>query len=223
MSDIREASLHHDGSGLPGGALGQSLPFVILAAAGAWLAAIWNRLPERLPAHWNLHGRPDRIVSRTWYEVSSPLLLGAFLCAMLLVMAVLTRRNAPRGAARRPVLRMMLAAGFLIAAVCCAAVVAMVSDGKLFVPTIAFIAAVFLLFAAYAVALFARFRGKDPLRNPSGWRAVFYADRDDPALLVPKRYGIGYTINLGHPAAVPLMALLALVPIVGVVAAVCLR
>ncbi|HEY2028569.1 MAG TPA: DUF5808 domain-containing protein [Myxococcales bacterium] len=223
MTDIREASLQHDSSGLPGGVLGQSLPFAMLAACGVWLASIWDQLPLRMPVHWDIHGRPDRIVSRTWYEASFPLLFGAFLCAMLLVLSLLIRRQAPRGAAKQPSLRIVRAAGVLIAAVCCAAVVAMASGGKLFVPAMSVMAAMFVVFAAYAVALFARYRGKDPLRNPSRWRAVFYADRDDPALLVQKRIGIGYTINFGHPAALPLMALLALLPIAGIVAAVLLR
>jgi len=67
------------------------------------------------------------------------------------------------------------------------------------------------------------YRGKEPSRNPPGWRGFIYADRGDPALLVPKRYGVGYTVNFGHPAAIPLMALFALLPIAGIVAAVCLH
>jgi uncharacterized membrane protein len=223
MNDIREASLEHDPSGLPGGALGQSIPFAMLAAGGVWLSAIWHTLPERMPAHWDLHGRPDRFVSRVWYEVSSPLLLGALACAFLLVLAVVTLRAAPRGAARKPSLRLIRGAGILIAGVCCAVLVPMTSNGRHFVPTISFIAAAVLLFAAYGITLFAGYRHQQPLRNPRGWRSFIYADRDDPALLVPKRYGIGYTVNFGHPAAIPLMALFAVLPIAGIVAAVCLR
>lgn len=223
MSDIREASLHHDASGLPGGVLGQSVPFAILTAAGVWLSAVWNTLPERMPAHWDLHGRPDRFVSRIWYEVSLPLFLGAFACAFLVLIAFLTLRAAPRGAARKPVLRLILAAGILIAAVSSTALAAMVSNGRLFVPILAFIAAAVLLFIVYGVALLMGYRGKEPLRNPPGWRGFIYADRGDPALLVPKRYGVGYTVNFGHPAAIPLMALFALLPIAGIVAAVCLH
>jgi uncharacterized membrane protein len=36
----------------------------------------------------------------------------------------------------------------------------------------------------------------------SPWRAkVFYVNPDDPALWVPKRFGIGWTLNFAHPAA----------------------
>jgi len=32
------------------------------------------------------------------------------------------------------------------------------------------------------------------------WKAgLFYVNRNDPAVLVPKRFGIGWTVNLGHP------------------------
>ena len=31
------------------------------------------------------------------------------------------------------------------------------------------------------------------------WLGVFYFNRDDPAVLVEKRFGIGYTLNLARP------------------------
>jgi uncharacterized membrane protein len=30
------------------------------------------------------------------------------------------------------------------------------------------------------------------------WRGIFYVNPDDPALFVPKRFGIGYTLNFGN-------------------------
>ena len=34
------------------------------------------------------------------------------------------------------------------------------------------------------------------------WSAgVFYHNPDDPALFVPKRFGLGWTLNFGHPQA----------------------
>jgi hypothetical protein len=32
-----------------------------------------------------------------------------------------------------------------------------------------------------------------------GWKGVFYSNPQDPALLVPKRSGLGYTLNFGNP------------------------
>ncbi|MGZ3640441.1 MAG: DUF5808 domain-containing protein [Ktedonobacterales bacterium] len=44
------------------------------------------------------------------------------------------------------------------------------------------------------------------------WHGVFYINPDDPDLFVPKRYGLGWTINFGHPKSrLVLLALLLLV------------
>ena len=49
--------------------------------------------------------------------------------------------------------------------------------------------------------------------DPKNWRlGMFYVCRADPRIIVPKRLkGLGWTVNFGRPAAVPLMlAVLAL-------------
>jgi uncharacterized membrane protein len=33
------------------------------------------------------------------------------------------------------------------------------------------------------------------------WRGIFYCNPDDPRLVVPKRFGIGRTLNYGRPLA----------------------
>ncbi|HKT56823.1 MAG TPA: DUF5808 domain-containing protein [Microbacterium sp.] len=49
------------------------------------------------------------------------------------------------------------------------------------------------------------------------WKAgLLYVNRDDPALFVQRRFGVGWTVNLGHPAGVVIGVIVALV-IVGVV------
>lgn len=41
------------------------------------------------------------------------------------------------------------------------------------------------------------------LADDTRWRGgLFYVDRDDPSILVEKRFGIGYAFNYGNPAAV---------------------
>ena len=90
-------------------------------------------------------------------------------------------------------------------------------------PLLAFSLLGALAVAGYAVVL-ARRGAKEPLRNPGAWRGgVFYADREDPALFVPKRSGFGHTFNFGHPMAVVLTLLLLLVPLVFVAAAFLVR
>jgi len=48
------------------------------------------------------------------------------------------------------------------------------------------------------------------------WRGIFYFNPNDPALLVPKRFGIGYTLNFGNPwcwAVVALIFLMLALPL----------
>ena len=41
-----------------------------------------------------------------------------------------------------------------------------------------------------------------------GWSGIFYSNPNDPALFVPKRYGIGYTLNFGNPWSWIVLALI---------------
>src|SRR6202047_3096836 len=42
--------------------------------------------------------------------------------------------------------------------------------------------------------------GRTGQRPPdTAWNGSFYSNPSDPALLVPKRFGIGYTLNFGNP------------------------
>ena len=54
--------------------------------------------------------------------------------------------------------------------------------------------------------------GEDPR-----WNGPFYTDPRNPALFVRKRYGFGWTINLGHPWGRPLLVALFLIPVAAVV------
>lgn len=52
-------------------------------------------------------------------------------------------------------------------------------------------------------------QGVDNRDDDRFWKAgLFYVNRDDPALLVPKRFGVGWTINVGNPKSWVLVAVL---------------
>jgi Family of unknown function (DUF5808) len=60
--------------------------------------------------------------------------------------------------------------------------------------------------------------GRTGQRPPdAAWKGSFYSNPNDPALLVPKRFGIGYTLNFGNPwswAVLGLVLLMAAVPFI---------
>jgi len=38
------------------------------------------------------------------------------------------------------------------------------------------------------------------------WGGLLYVNRDDPALMVPRRFGLGWALNFGNPRAAMLLA-----------------
>jgi len=60
--------------------------------------------------------------------------------------------------------------------------------------------------------------GRTGTRPPdAAWKGSFYSNPNDPALLVPKRFGIGYTLNFGNPwswAVLALVLLMVAVPFI---------
>ena len=211
MSDIRHASLESTPEEhVPFVAhLG---PFAILTAGALWLAASWDRLPARIPIHWNWRGDPDSWVSRSPLAAALPLFLGAALCGLMIVMQSGIRRGAPRSAMRRPVLKLLLISEYFIALVCCGVLGASITSGRLLWPLLAFSFAAIVALLAITVRI-ARAAPKEPPRNPQAWHGFIYVDRDDPAMFVPKRYGVGYTFNFGHPGAVALTFIFLVVPL----------
>jgi uncharacterized membrane protein len=225
MADIRHASIE---PGSPGsaerfpGPLAQSGPFALLAIGAVWLYLRFDELPARIPIHWNWRGEPDRFVSRTVPGAALPLLLGTAICVLMLAMQRGLRRNTPRGDMRAPSIKLVLAGEYLGALVCVATLAASVTGGRLLWLALALGVGGAVSLLGYALVA-ARRAPKEPLRNPAAWRGLFYFDRDDPALFVPKRVGLGYTFNFGHPGAIVLVVLLLLVPFLATAAAMLAR
>lgn len=221
MSDVREASIEsgpHEHFPL----VAQIGPFVILAAGALWLARSWDSLPARIPIHWNWRGEPNGWVARSPLGVALPLLLGATICGLLIVMQLGIRRGAPRSAMRASMTRLLLVGEYFSAFVCCGVLGASMSAGRLLWPVLAITFAAVIALLGFTIRI-ARRIPREPPRNPAAWRGLFYLDRDDPALFVPKKYGIGYTFNFGHPGAVALAAAFLLLPLLAVLFAISAR
>ena len=53
------------------------------------------------------------------------------------------------------------------------------------------------LFTVLSLCLLLFALGQKP--PDDAWKGIFYSNRGDSANFVPKRYGIGYTLNFGNP------------------------
>lgn len=69
------------------------------------------------------------------------------------------------------------------------------------------IAPILLIGAIGFAVIAAAPKGQRP-RDEEWKGGVFYSNRSDRALLVPKRFGVGYTLNFGNPWAWALLVLI---------------
>jgi len=75
--------------------------------------------------------------------------------------------------------------------------------------------------ASLLIPLLAKERPRPPDEE---WTGMFYSNPKDPALFVPKRFGIGYTLNFGNPMSWVVLALVfALVSVPVILSATFLR
>lgn len=206
------------------------VPALILASAGAWLLANWSAVPARWAVHYDVHGTPDAWVERSVGLGLAPLLIGAFLWILLEVVAVASARATAEREHHEPLavagLRFARLISVAIAILCAALAVNLPFSqglGLWFALPFAgvFVAAGIGIVSMQRAVREVRQKSPDALR---GYNALYYYDREDERLWVPKIAGVGWTINFAHPRARLTLGLLLVVPltsaIIGVVAAV---
>lgn len=224
---IREASVAPRAKALEDRFSLQALPFLPLAAAAGLLAIRWRDLPRRFPVHWGLTGQPNRWASRTPFHVFAPILCGAILCGLIAAISYFMRKWAPRpyggeaGTAsdtryRSGIAHMILWCEALVSVVFGTVALAPLLPGWSSRRALQAVAVLYVVFVAglvgWAIRMSKR-RRRDPGTAPTDltpdacWKAgLFYVNADDPALVVEKRIGLGYTLNFAHPASWAILA-----------------
>jgi uncharacterized membrane protein len=235
---VREAALVPREAHLPGGWLLQLPPFALFAATAIWLHLHWSQIPEVFPIHWGANGQPNNWATRSFAGVYSPLLIGAALCALMGFLAYATLRWSRLirvgGAAgegerrfRLVIVSIIVATEYLLALVFMWTGLLALSHKQTGPPGLAPMLVFTLAFTVVIAVLLVRFgQGGTRLVGPAAaasgaappvgdrtpdkyWKlGLFYINRNDPALFVEKRFGIGFTLNLGHPGAWVFLAVL---------------
>jgi uncharacterized membrane protein len=221
---VREAVLAPPPPGLTKPMLaGMAAPFAILAAAAVRLWLRQEELPARLPVHWGWDGRPDRWIEGTPTAAAAVLAANfavlSVLAATILLIAYRTRRIATAGPAAQAELRFrrltiwtLITAQFLLAMTGAWVVLPAFAPWILLAPVI--VLTVLLIRMGQGGARTARDAPAGDRTPDRCWKwGLVYVNPDDPALIVEKRFGIGYTLNFAHPAAWAIMAAL-LLPLV---------
>ena len=221
-STERVATLSTESEGLPGGLVTTIGPYIPLMLAALYLDVNWDQVPAHFPVHWNLSGIPNGWADRTVWGVYGTILLGAAMVSISLLAAYGVLRGAPRAAGdrvRRLNLVLLTATVWIMSATFSLFALLPLFHGDnpspalLGIPATAlFVVTCFILWRLVRAISHAEAR---PEVTPDGcWKlGIFYYNPRDPALMVEKRFGIGYTLNFGNRLSWAFLALLVAVPI----------
>jgi uncharacterized membrane protein len=189
-------------------------PFLALAAVALYLWLHWSQLPEHFPVHFGADGEPNRWANRDWASVYGPVLMGTgvnlFIVGMAWTISRMSRNTVMRYVTVRSLQVLLYPLTFTLV---------ILSLLPLWHPPVWLIPAVMLSSTA-ALMVWGYKRISAPSadaspepRSDSYWKAgMFYYNPDDPAILVSKRVGIGYTLNFASKWTWVIMVLLLALP-----------
>ncbi len=218
-----DTSTKQEGRGLH---IAMVLALVPLFATCLLLASRWDRIPVRFPTHWGASGVPNDWSTRSPLSVFGPLVTGALLIALFLLMDVLTDRYSPGFTGRPATLRVKRnalagAAWFIALLFCAVGALPLAQNPTLWIPL--FIVGCLvgsLLLVAMVVYQYlqipqAVLTASQRTTDSRFWKAgLIYFNPSDCALMVPKRDGLGYTLNFGRPVAWVILAGILIIPLI---------
>jgi uncharacterized membrane protein len=246
-SSEREVSFAPRDTSLPGGVLAQAGPFLILAGVMLFLWSRWDHIPERFAIHWDMNGQPDGWAHKNPGSVFVTSVTGVIICSLMAFLCYSivhgVRRIHSTGAKAAREARFLRIISFYLLATEYWLAVLMGYIGltplrpdfmpglmPVLVAQTVLIAVVFLI--AYRTGQggwkLATPNGTEPLpanaapvgdRTPDQcWKlGVFYFNRNDPAVFVEKRFGIGWTLNFASPRAVIILGSILLLAAVSII------
>jgi uncharacterized membrane protein len=242
VTGVRTAGLTVQPASIPGGILFAVGPLLLLAVAACYLQLNWEHIPDRFPVHWGLDGRPNRWATRSLAGVYGPLLIALFVDVVILFVSFQsvhrTRQVSLSGPAatseRRfkrtnSILQILIAylvsvliAGFATRPVWASQVQEMNTTMwvLVFLPLLLMTPIILILLRMGQGGTRLVKDAKDAEELPLGdkmpdecWRwGVIYHNPNDPALLVEKRMGIGWTFNFANKWSWFLLGILLVAP-----------
>ena len=246
---IREASVGTRNRRIPGGWISASGPFALLVASASYLGTHWQEIPARLVLHWGAHGQPDRWAARSLGTVFLPVLVAAvILTALTTLLYGIAHWLRPIYAGglqgehesrfRRTASTVLLVMEYWIATLFSWLAIRSLLPTALQRPPAAIATLAGLIALAGMAVLMWLGQGGNRIPSPQRpdspstgavgdrtedrfWKlGVFYFNRNDPSVMVERRFGIGYTVNFARPVAwvIALLPVLALIVITTTIA-----
>ena len=216
----------------------EALPLAVIAATAGYLAAHYAAAPARIATHFDAAGRANGFADKSIFTYFALVWGQIALEVVLLALAVLIAhaRAIPGAAAARfrtlwlrylYGLRLLVLALFGGIAIVVALSASGTPTGTEWILPAAVVLVVFVLGGAILLAVRTGQGGSrlGPVAETGTDRSddrfwklgAIYVNPRDPSIFVERRFGIGWTINLGNPRGIALLAALLAVPIGSIV------
>lgn len=205
---------------------------VILATLALTLA-LYPAMPDPVPVHFDAAGAVDDWMNKGWQVIAMPLAIQAFMALCLTMSHWQILRSRRPASPEHPVASAIAYGAFARAQSTALLVTGLVITMSIAIMPLAFagvissdqsiVALVVIIIGAIlpnlAVSLVYGQAGSRLLRRMTAagelsfddddrWRlGLFYVNREDPSVVVPRRFGVGWAMNWGNPRAWGLVAL----------------
>lgn len=226
-SPPRVASLEPRTHGIPGGPVVAAVPLLVIAGSALLLWMNWDQIPDRFPARWSSDGTPTGWRIRTVWGVFGPLVMAGAVTTTMLWMAHAigtgTRQVAATGIAAQLERRFkrgnavyLVLSAYFMAILFSLMVVRPAFAHTTRLPTGVWIVLALVIVLSFGLTAWMYSIGQGGRRQvpadevvppgdgspDDGWKAgIIYYNPADPALLVERRMGWGWTLNFGHKGA----------------------
>ncbi len=216
------------------------IPFLIYIGIAFVGIYFYDLIPERFPVHYGINGMPDRYAQRSYFELFKLPAIGMAVTFLLLFSSQIFRvakqelsPDAPKESAEANLRFRYLWSCYIaglatfISILFALIFIKMTGFLNISAPIFAVIIIAFTIImvgGAIALSIFTGqggqrlmaikeiIPGKTAKNDDNFWiLGVFYYNKNDPAIFVEKRFGIGYTINMARPAGIVILIGIAII------------
>lgn len=210
---VRVALLQQDGS-LLWTAAWVAVAFLPLVAAAVYVSLHWSQIPTSFPVHWDIDGHANGWSQRTIAGVYAPIWLAVAINAALFGIGYTTRYARGTQSLRRLTrIILFVTSGILSIMFAGLALLPFYSVNAHEQSKIHLVAVLLPLVTVGLIIAMVYWsywmqsqhnKEEDPYDGTPDkcwYGGMFYFNPDDHAILVPKRFGVGYTLNFAHPGS----------------------
>lgn len=202
---------------------GMTATLLPLGLAALFLHRNWAAIPAVFPIHWNLAGQPNGWAHRTVAGVYQPIWIGCAVIAILMLVRLLMRYVAGAQNDRHLSGVSLIFTAILISMVFTQVALLPLLNSRSPEKTSALVLAMLMGWGALILCIvlvslwmLRQRRARREVEPYDGtpdacWRAgIFYFNPSDRAIFVPKRFGMGYSLNFARPVSWLVLAVLLL-------------